>query len=170
MEHVSRCQRRSLISGMRIRLITIGTKMPDWVNTGYSEYQKRLTQDVQLELVEIPAGKRGKNADIPRILDKEGKHMLESIQPQEHIIALDVQGKRFTTEKLSSRLDQLLHNGQPIALLVGGPEGLAPACRDKAQEKWSLSDLTLPHPLVRIVIAEQIYRAWSLLKGHPYHR
>ena len=155
---------------MRIRLITVGTKMPDWVTTGFREYQKRLTQDIQLELLEIPAGKRGKNADVNRILAKEGQQILNALQPQEHIIALDVQGKRLTTEKMSLRLQVLMHNGQPIAMLVGGPEGLACECRQQAHEKWSLSDLTLPHPLVRIVIAEQLYRCWSVLKGHPYHR
>lgn len=155
---------------MRVRLITVGTKMPDWVTTGFNEYQKRLNQDVQLELVEIPAGKRGKNADVNRIVVKEGEQILNLLNPQEHIIALDVKGKRFTTEKLSARLNELMHNGQSVALLVGGPEGLAAECRNRASEKWSLSDLTLPHPLVRIVIAEQLYRAWSLLKGHPYHR
>ncbi|MCG8671186.1 MAG: 23S rRNA (pseudouridine(1915)-N(3))-methyltransferase RlmH [Pseudomonadales bacterium] len=155
---------------MRIRLITVGSKMPKWVNEGFNEYQKRLNQDVQLELVEIPAGKRGKNADLQRITEKEGQQILHSLHPQEHIIALDVEGKRFTTEKLSNRLNELMHSGQQVALLVGGPEGLSNACRNKAQEKWSLSDLTLPHPLVRIVIAEQLYRSWSLLKGHPYHR
>lgn len=155
---------------MRIRLIAVGTKMPNWVEQGYQEYQKRLTQDVQLTLHEIPAGKRGKNADINRLLHKEGEQILAALQPQEHVIALDVGGKRFTTEKLSTRLDHLMHEGNPVALLIGGPEGLAPACRERAQEKWSLSDLTLPHPLVRVMIAEQIYRSWSLLKGHPYHR
>lgn len=155
---------------MRIRLITVGTKMPDWVTTGFYEYQKRLNQDVQLELVEVPAGKRGKNADLNRILEKEGELILNLLHPQEHIIALDVKGTRFTTEKLSIRMNELMHQGQSIALLVGGPEGLSSACRQRATEKWSLSDLTLPHPLVRIVIAEQLYRAWSLLKGHPYHR
>lgn len=155
---------------MRIRLITVGTKMPDWVTTGFYEYQKRLNQDVQLELVEVPAGKRGKNADVNRILEKEGEQILNLLHPQEHIIALDVKGTRFTTEKLSARMNELMHQGQSIALLVGGPEGLSSSCRQRATEKWSLSDLTLPHPLVRIVIAEQLYRAWSLLKGHPYHR
>lgn len=155
---------------MRIRLIAVGTKMPGWVNEGFHEYQKRLNQDVQLQLQEIPAGKRGKNADLKRILDKEGELMLNALQPQEHIIALDVGGKRYSTENLSKRLAQLLQQGDPIALLVGGPEGLAQTCRDRATERWSLSDLTLPHPLVRVMIAEQLYRSWSLLKGHPYHR
>ena len=155
---------------MRIRLIAVGTKMPDWITDGFDEYRKRLNQDVILELVEIPAGKRGKNADIERITDKEGELMLAAIQPADHVITLDVGGQRLSTEKLSQQLEKLLRQGNHVALLIGGPEGLAPQCRSRARESWSLSDLTLPHPLVRVLIAEQIYRAWSILKGHPYHR
>ena len=155
---------------MRIRLIAVGTKMPTWVNQGFEEYQKRLNQDITLELVEIAAGKRGKNADVVRITEKEGEHMLAAIAPQDHVISLDIPGKKLSTEKLATRLEQLLLEGRNIALLIGGPEGLAPSCKQKAQESWSLSELTLPHPLVRVIIAEQLYRAWSILKGHPYHR
>lgn len=155
---------------MRVRLIAVGTKMPGWVTQGYEEYSKRLNQDLTLELVEIPAGKRGKNADVERITQKEGEQMLAAVHSGDHIITLDVPGKRISTEKLAKRLEQLLQGGQHISILVGGPEGLAPQCREKAQESWSLSDLTLPHPLVRVLIAEQLYRAWSILKGHPYHR
>lgn len=155
---------------MRIRLIAVGTKMPGWVNDGFEEYRKRLNQDVTLDLVEIPAGKRGKNADIDRITDKEGEQMLAAIHPSDYVITLDVPGQRLSTEKLAGRLEKLLQQGNHVALLIGGPEGLAPQCRAKAQESWSLSDLTLPHPLVRVLIAEQLYRAWSILKGHPYHR
>jgi len=155
---------------MRIRLIAVGTKMPSWVTEGFEEYQKRLNQDVTLELVEIPAGKRGKNADVDRITDKEGEQMLAAVHPSDYVITLDVQGKRLSTEKLSQQLEKLLQQGNHVALLIGGPEGLAPQCRSKARESWSLSDLTLPHPLVRVLIAEQLYRAWSILKGHPYHR
>ncbi|MEZ5505707.1 MAG: 23S rRNA (pseudouridine(1915)-N(3))-methyltransferase RlmH [Gammaproteobacteria bacterium] len=155
---------------MRIRLIAVGTKMPGWVNDGFEEYRKRLNQDVTLELVEIPAGKRGKNADVDRITDKEGEQMLAAIHPSDYVITLDVPGQRLSTEKLAGRLEKLLQQGNHVALLIGGPEGLAPQCRTKAQESWSLSDLTLPHPLVRVLIAEQLYRAWSILKGHPYHR
>lgn len=155
---------------MRIRLIAVGTKMPDWVNEGFEEYRKRLNQDVTLELVEIPAGKRGKNADVARITEKEGDLMLAAVQPQDYVITLDVQGQRLSTEKLAQQLEKRLQQGNHVALLVGGPEGLAPQCRSKARESWSLSDLTLPHPLVRVLIAEQLYRAWSILKGHPYHR
>lgn len=155
---------------MRIRLIAVGTKMPNWVNEGFEEYRKRLNQDVTLELVEIPAGKRGKNADIQRITEKEGEQMLAAIHPSDYVITLDVQGKRLSTEKLATQLEKRLQAGNHVALLVGGPEGLAPQCQSKARESWSLSDLTLPHPLVRVLIAEQLYRAWSVLKGHPYHR
>ena len=155
---------------MRIKLIAVGTKMSSWVDEGFKEYQKRLNQDVQLQLQEIPAGKRGKNADIARITEKEGQAMLAAIGQNDHTIALDVQGKRYTTEKMSNRLKELLQSGQHISLLIGGPEGLAPECLAKANEKWSLSDLTLPHPLVRVLLAEQLYRCWSVIKGHPYHR
>ena len=155
---------------MRIRLIAVGTKMPGWVTEGFEEYQKRLNQDVTLELVEIPAGKRGKNADVDRITEKEGDLMLAAVHPSDYVVTLDVQGKRLSTEKLAQQLEKLLQQGNHVALLVGGPEGLAPQCRSKARESWSLSDLTLPHPLVRVLIAEQLYRAWSILKGHPYHR
>lgn len=155
---------------MRVRLIAVGTKMPSWVTEGYQEYQKRLNQDLTLELMEIPAGKRGKNADVVRITEKEGEHMLAAIPSGDHIISLDVPGKKLSTEKLAQRLEQLMQQGQHVSLLIGGPEGLAPSCKQKAQESWSLSELTLPHPLVRVLMAEQLYRAWSILKGHPYHR
>lgn len=155
---------------MRIRLIAVGTKMPGWITEGFEEYRKRLTQDISLELVEIPAGKRGKNADVARITEKEGDLMLAALHPAEQVVCLDVKGQRLTTEKLAQLLEKRMQQGNHVALLIGGPEGLAPQCRAKAQESWSLSDLTLPHPLVRVLVAEQIYRAWSILKGHPYHR
>ncbi|MDY6919567.1 MAG: 23S rRNA (pseudouridine(1915)-N(3))-methyltransferase RlmH [Pseudomonadota bacterium] len=154
---------------MRVRLIAVGSKMPAWVDSGFTEYQKRLSQDLTLELVEIAAGKRGKNADLERLMRREGEQMLAAAGG-DHLITLDLGGRQYTTEALANRLEQLLHSGQHVSLLVGGPEGLAPACRQAAAESWSLSALTLPHPLVRIIIAEQLYRAWSILKGHPYHR
>ena len=155
---------------MRIKLIAVGTKMPSWVNEGFKEYQKRLNQDIMLELHEIPAGKRGKNADVQRITDKEGEQMLAAIGNNDRVIALDVLGKRHTTEKMAGRLQDLLPQGQHISILIGGPEGLSKDCLQRADEKWSLSDLTLPHPLVRVMLAEQLYRCWSVIKGHPYHR
>lgn len=155
---------------MRIKLIAVGTKMPAWVEQGYAEYQKRLNQEIQLELFEITAGKRAKNADVKRITEKEGSAMLAAIPANDWVIALDVKGKRLTTDKMAERLEALMGQGQHVSLLIGGPEGLADECSAAANEKWSLSDLTLPHPLVRIVVAEQLYRSWSVIKGHPYHR
>lgn len=155
---------------MKIRLIAVGTKMPAWVEEGYTDYAKRLSADVVLELIEIPAGKRGKNADLARITEKEGEAMLAAIPQGDHVVALDVLGKSFGTEQLAGTLENWLPQGRNISLLIGGPEGLAPAALARAAEKWSLSKLTLPHPLVRVLVAEQLYRAWTLLKGHPYHR
>ena len=155
---------------MKIRLIAVGTRMPDWVNTGYHEFSKRLNDDVRLELVEIAAGKRGKSVDIARLTEKEGEAQLAAVANNDRVIALEVHGKPWSTEDLSQKLRQWLAEGRNISLLVGGPEGLSADASARADEQWSLSPLTLPHPLVRVLLAEQIYRAWTLLKGHPYHR
>jgi len=155
---------------MRLHLIAVGQRMPAWVEQGYEEFAKRLPADCALQLTEIPAGKRGKNADIPRILQQEGERMLAAVPKSARVIALEVQGSAWSTEQLAQALDSWRQEGRDVALLVGGPEGLAPACAARAEQRWSLSPLTLPHPLVRIVIAEQVYRAWSILAGHPYHR
>lgn len=155
---------------MQIQLIAIGNRMPDWVNDGYREFAKRLPADFHLQLVEIAAGKRGKNADIRRIVQQEGDRMLAAVPRSAHVIALAIEGRPWTTPQLASKLDGWRQEGRDIALLVGGPEGLAPECLARAEQTWSLSPLTLPHPLVRVVIAEQVYRAWSLLHNHPYHR
>lgn len=155
---------------MQIHLIAVGSKMPAWVTQGYDEFARRLPGECRLNLVEIPAGKRGKNADIARLTQEEGEKMLAAIPKGAFVIAMEVGGKNWSTEQLSQQLDNWLHGGCDVALLVGGPEGLAPACRARADQLWSLSPLTFPHPLVRVVLAEQLYRAWSLLKGHPYHR
>lgn len=155
---------------MKIRLIAVGTRMPDWVITGYHEFSKRLNDDVRLELVEIAAGKRGKSVDIARLTEKEGEAQLAAVANNDRVIALEVHGKPWSTEDLSQKLRQWLAEGRNISLLVGGPEGLSADASARADEQWSLSPLTLPHPLVRVLLAEQIYRAWTLLKGHPYHR
>lgn len=155
---------------MKIKLIAVGTRMPDWVSTGYHEFSKRLNDDVRLELVEIAAGKRGKSVDIARLTEKEGEAQLAAVANNDRVIALEVHGKPWSTEDLSQKLRQWLAEGRNISLLVGGPEGLSADASARADEQWSLSPLTLPHPLVRVLLAEQIYRAWTLLKGHPYHR
>ena len=155
---------------MYIRLIAIGSKMPRWVEEGVSEYSKRLPAEIHFEIKEIPLGKRGKNADLQRAIQAEGQQMLAAIGERDKVIALDVQGKSWSTEKLAVELNNWQMEGDNICLLVGGPDGLAPACLRRAQQRWSLSALTLPHPLVRIVLAEQLYRAWSINNNHPYHR
>jgi 23S rRNA (pseudouridine1915-N3)-methyltransferase len=158
------------IHDMKIHLIAVGEKMPRWVQEGYQEYSKRLPNECGLHLVEIPLGHRGKNADVARLTRAEGQRMLAAIPNGCKTIALDVKGKAWSTEVLSSQLNSWMGSGGDVALLVGGPEGLSADCLAQAQLKWSLSSLTLPHPLVRVVVAEQLYRAWSILLNHPYHR
>lgn len=155
---------------MNIYLLAVGNKMPDWVNKGYNEYAKRLNGDCRLKLVEIAPGKRGKNADLARIKKAEGDKLLDAIPKGCLVLALEVKGKPWSTESLSKQMDGWLHGGQDIALLIGGPEGLSESCVARADLKWSLSPLTLPHPLVRVLLSEQLYRAYSILKNHPYHR
>jgi len=155
---------------MRIHLLAVGERMPAWVNEAFGEYAGRLPGECSLNLREIPALKRGKNADLARIAQEEGARLLEAIPRDCFVVALDERGRSFSTTQLSQRLDDWMHSGRDLALLVGGPEGLTDACRDRADLTWSLSSLTFPHPLVRVILAEQLYRAWSLLRGHPYHR
>ena len=155
---------------MLIHLIAVGTRMPSWVEDGYSEYAKRMPPESKIKLVEISAGKRGKNSDIKRLTQQEGEKMLAAIPKNTKVVALDVLGKACSTEDLAQELKTWQGSGQDVAILIGGPEGLAKDCLNQAQQKISLSNLTLPHPLVRVVLAEQLYRATTILKGHPYHK
>ena len=144
--------------------------MPSWVVEGYKEYAGRMPPECALNLIEIPADKRAKGADLKRISEKEGKRVLDAIPKNCQVIALEIQGKMFSTEKLATQLEDWMQDGRDVALLIGGPEGLSQECLKKAEQHWSLSPMTMPHPMVRVVLAEQIYRAWSILKNHPYHR
>jgi 23S rRNA (pseudouridine1915-N3)-methyltransferase len=155
---------------MVIRLIAVGNKMPSWVEQGYEEYAKRLPAGYTLKLLEIPPEKRIKQADIKRITEKEGEKILAALKPGNLVVALEVKGQAWTTEQLATHLQTWHNDSRDVDLLVGGPDGLSETCLQKASLKFSLSNLTLPHPLVRIVIAEQLYRAWSILQKHPYHR
>ncbi len=155
---------------MRIRLISVGSKMPGWVEEGYKEYSRRLGADVKLELVEIALGKRSKGFDINRLQEKEAGQMLAAVGSGDLIVTMEIMGKAWSTEKLADNMSEWLHSGRNVSLLVGGPEGLQSSCLAKADLRWSLSPLTLPHPLVRVVVAEQVYRAWSILHNHPYHK
>ena len=144
--------------------------MPEWVSQGYDEFARRMPPECRLNLIEIPAAKRTKAADIKRLLAQEGERMLEALPKNVLVVALDVSGHRWDTEEVAQQLDAWMYEGRDIALLLGGPEGLAPACRQQAERSWSLSPLTFPHPLVRIIVAEQLYRATTILKHHPYHK
>ncbi|GAB5383009.1 MAG: 23S rRNA (pseudouridine(1915)-N(3))-methyltransferase RlmH [Aliiglaciecola sp.] len=155
---------------MRIQMIAVGSKMPAWVESGYREYERRFSADISLSLTEIPAGKRGKNADIKRILQKEGELTLAAVPKGNKIITLEVTGQAMTTPQLAQNLTKWQMDGRDISLLIGGPEGLAPSCIQASEQKWSLSPLTLPHPIVRVIVAESLYRAWSINTNHPYHR
>ncbi|NOU45146.1 MAG: 23S rRNA (pseudouridine(1915)-N(3))-methyltransferase RlmH [Methyloglobulus sp.] len=155
---------------MQIHLISVGNRMPSWVKAGYDEYAKRLPRECELLLKEIAPGVRNKNCDIAKLIKEEGVRMNAAIPVGIHVVALEVAGKSWTTPELADALKRWLESGKNIALVVGGPEGLADSVKSRAGELWSLSALTFPHPLVRIIVAEQLYRAWSILHNHPYHR
>ena len=155
---------------MKCRLIAAGTRLPEWVNAGFQEYQKRLRAPLVLELVEIPIATRRGGENPQRSIAREGANMLAAVSPKDYVVAMEVSAKSMTTAELSAWLAVRLREARPLALLIGGPDGLAPQCRERADQSWSLSPLTLPHALVRVVVAEQIYRAMSMLAGHPYHR
>jgi len=155
---------------MKIDMIAVGTKMPDWVAKGVNEYLRRMPPDYKISVQEIPAGKRGKNADVKRILQKEGQQIINSIPKGNRVIALEVNGAPWDTWQLAKNLEKWQLDGRNISLLIGGPEGLSQDCVNLAEQKWSLSPLTLPHPLVRVIVAESLFRAWSINHNHPYHR
>lgn len=155
---------------MRIRLIAVGGKMPGWVTEGWNEYAKRLPAEIQLELVEIPLATRRKNADVKRLIQQEGDAMLARVQPGERIVTLEVNGKSWSSEQLAVELERWQLDARTVNLMIGGPEGLAPQVQARSEQQWSLSPLTLPHPLVRILVSEQLYRASTILDGHPYHK
>ncbi|WP_207063863.1 23S rRNA (pseudouridine(1915)-N(3))-methyltransferase RlmH [Motiliproteus sp. SC1-56] len=155
---------------MRIKLITLGTRMPSWVTEGYQEYAKRFGSGVTLELQELALGHRGKGSDPARAIQREGDQMLAAIPKGDLVVVLDVKGRPWSTEQLADKLAGWQMDGSDLSLLVGGPDGLDPRCLARADQRWSLSALTLPHPLVRVLLAEQLYRAWTLLQGHPYHK
>ena len=144
--------------------------MPGWVQHGYNEYAKRLPGECELILKEIAPGKRTKNSDTFRIVSDEGERMLSVLPDKAHVVTLDIDGKLWDTMQLAETMRHWQENTPRIALMVGGPEGLSPAVKELARESWSLSKLTFPHPLVRVVVAEQLYRAWTILNNHPYHR
>jgi len=155
---------------MKARLIAVGERAPAWVAQGFAEYQKRLSHWLPLELVEIEPGLRGKGRDAVRATSDEGARVLAALPKNSLVIALDGRGKCWTSEQLAQRLEHWRAQGRDLAFLIGGPEGHAPDVFARADESWSLGPLTLPHMLVRLLVAEQLYRAAALLANHPYHR
>ncbi len=154
---------------MRLTIIAVGGKMPAWVNQGFDEYSKRLPAEIRLELKEVPLAARGR--DNPQTyMAKEAQAMRKAIPDRDRLIALDVKGKSWSTEQLAQQLSGWQMDGDNVSLLIGGPDGIAADLLDQAHQRWSLSALTLPHPLVRVVLAEQLYRAWTITAQHPYHR
>ena len=140
------------------------------MRTGYAEYVRRLPPECTMDLTEIPLQRRTKGVDLRRAMRQEGERMLAAVSPRCGVWALTVDGTQYSTEQLAAALQGWMSTGRDQVLLVGGPEGLDPKCVARAEGRWSLSSLTLPHPLVRVIVAEQIYRAWTILAGHPYHR
>ncbi|MFA5941883.1 MAG: 23S rRNA (pseudouridine(1915)-N(3))-methyltransferase RlmH [Sinimarinibacterium sp.] len=155
---------------MRIHLIAVGTRMPGWVETAYADYAARLPHECRLELIEIAPAQRGKNADIARAKQQEGEKILKAVPRDSLVVALDEHGRQLGSVDWSVELKTWMQSGRDTCLLVGGPDGHAPEVLARAHQKWSLSRLTLPHALVRVLVAEQLFRAWSLLANHPYHR
>lgn len=144
--------------------------MPGWVQEGWHEYAKRLPAHCALQLIEITQASRTESSSAAVAIKKEGERISAAIPKGARVIALDERGRQWSSVELSGQLDHWMHDGRDIALLVGGADGLDPSLRERADRLWSLSKLTLPHALVRVLVAEQVYRAWTLLSGHPYHR
>ena len=155
---------------MQLIVSAVGQRMPDWVNVGWKEYARRFPKGLSLDLKEIAMARRTRNANSSHLCQTEGESLLRSVPSGYRIVALDERGKAWSTRELAQKLERWMQEEHGIAFLVGGPDGLSPECRQAAHESWSLSRLTLPHPMVRVLLAEQLYRAWTITTNHPYHR
>ncbi len=155
---------------MKILIVAVGTRVPRWVDEGCRDYTRRLRGGWSLELVEVPSAPRRARSPTPRMVEEEGDRLLAALPARATVVALDEKGVALTSAGLAKRLAGWRGDGAPLALMIGGPDGLSPRCLARATLRWSLSPLTMPHALVRVVVAEQIYRAWSILHRHPYHR
>jgi 23S rRNA (pseudouridine1915-N3)-methyltransferase len=155
---------------MKIRLLAMGSRMDEWVRDGYLSYVERLPREIRLELVEVPLARRSPGTPVTTARQKEGEKLLKLLRPGEYVVALDEGGTAWSSTELADRLRGWLRSQPELALVIGGPDGLTDEVRRRAQAVWSLSALTFPHGLVRILVAEQLYRAWTILQGHPYHK
>jgi 23S rRNA (pseudouridine1915-N3)-methyltransferase len=155
---------------MQFVVSAVGQRMPSWVESAWSEYARRFPRGFSLDLREIPLAKRSRNADIESLRAREGDALLASVPSGFRVIVLDEKGNQWSTEELAGQLERWMREEHGVCFLVGGPDGLSQQCRQQAQNLWSLGRLTLPHPMVRAILAEQLYRAWSITQHHPYHR
>ena len=155
---------------MQLLVAAVGQRMPRWVVEAWTEYARRMPAGLGLCLREITLAKRGKNADTRRLTGVESTALYAAMPKGARIIALDIKGQAWSTEKLASNLEAWMGDGRDVGFMVGGPDGISPEIMQKADNRWSLGPLTLPHPLVRVVLAEQLYRAWTITRNHPYHR
>lgn len=155
---------------MRVRLIAVGAKPPGWARDACEDYITRLGPRLPVSLVEIEAGRRSAGAPVARAIAAEGARVLAAVRAGDQLVALDERGTQFATRELAAWLEARMHEGEDLAFVIGGPDGLSPEVLARAKLRWSLSRLTLPHQLVRVLVAEQLYRAVSLLGNHPYHR
>ena len=155
---------------LRLTLITASNRQPDWVDSGADDYAKRLRGRCSLAIETVPLARRTATTPLERATADEGERMLALVPAGAHVVALLESGKPWSTKDLARKLESWMQVGAPVCLLVGGPDGLAPACVARATDRWSLSPLTLPHGLVRVIVAVALYRAWSVLENHPYHR
>src|SRR5690242_8552105 len=153
---------------MRARIVAVGVAMPAWVAEGFAEYRKRLSRELPLELFEIKPPARGR--DLKRAMAEEGDALLAAVPRDAHVIVLDGRGSTWSSEQLAEQLKRWRMDGRELAFLIGGAEGHAEAVLQRADQRWSLGPLTLPHMLVRLLVAEQLYRAVTIVNGHPYHR
>jgi 23S rRNA (pseudouridine1915-N3)-methyltransferase len=155
---------------LRLTLIAFGNKMPAWVSQASGEFIKRLSDGIAIQLIELPILKRGKASDLARILEKEEQLLRAAIPPQSYLVALDRTGKQLSSEQLASKLAHLQQITPHLCCIIGGPEGLAEELVAECNERWSLSSLTFPHTIARVILLETIYRSWSILHNHPYHK
>lgn len=155
---------------MKVSLISVGGKMPRWVDEAYGEYAKRLPKEIQPKLIDLPLANRNKNSNTEKLRQDEGKQILAAIPKGAKLIALDVLGRSLSTYDLKNKVERWQMDGDHVCIVIGGPDGLSQECLQTAHEKWSLSAMTMPHPLVRVFLIEQLYRAWSITQNHPYHK
>lgn len=155
---------------MQLIVAAVGQRMPAWVQQAWAEYARRLPRELSLELREIPLARRSRNAPAAKAAAAEGAKLLAAIPAGHRTIALDERGSQWSTVDLAGRLEDWMREERGVGFLIGGPDGLPHDCRSRAQDTWALGRLTLPHPLVRVILAEQLYRAWTITCNHPYHR